>query len=253
METAAAVTPRRARRPLAALGKLTVASLVGGALLVGSDLFYHGMEALVPVLVLSTVVLVPAAIIAIGWRWAPLLAALVYAPSVVLAYLDTGQFLPRPHETYMFSFGVLFLALAIVGTGAGIGATVQNYRGDERRAPRWLAAALALADGRLCVEVRDDGAGLAAYCTSSALGAALTADIVAPAAMGGAIAQHTAAGSVAGVLSFAGTGYLYAQAGPAPLFGTAALLGLMSVVVVLRVGRQPVAPAIPSALASAGD
>lgn len=142
METTAAVAPRRARRPLAALGKLTVASLIGGALLVGSDLFYHGMEALAPVLVLSTVVLVPAAIIATGWRWAPLLGALVYVPSLVLAYPDMRYLLARPHETYLFSFMVLFLALGIVGTGAGIGATVQNYRGGERRAPRWLPAAL---------------------------------------------------------------------------------------------------------------
>lgn len=127
------------------------------------------------------------------------------------------------------------LAFALSGIIAAMGAAL--HIGAAEPWQFWLAATLLLA----------------AYCTSSALGAALTADIVAPAALGGAMAQYTAAGSVAGVLSFAGTGYLYAQAGPNPLFGTAALLGLISVAVVLRVGRRPVAPAIPSALAPAGD
>lgn len=119
--------------------------------------------------------------------------------------------------------------IATVGIALHIGATAPWQF--------WLAATLLLT----------------AFCTSSALGAAVTADIVAPASLGAVMAQYSTAGSVAGVLSFASTGYLYALAGPGPLFGAAALLGLLSVAVVLRVGGQSAAPAAPSALAPGGD
>lgn len=127
------------------------------------------------------------------------------------------------------------LAFALSGVIAAIGAVL--HIGAVEPWQFWLATTLLLA----------------AYCTSNALGATLTADIVAPAALGGAMAQYTAAGSVAGVVSFAGTGYLYAQAGPTALFAAAALLGLMSVGMVLGVGRRPAAPVVPSGLASTGD
>jgi MFS family permease len=94
---------------------------------------------------------------------------------------------------------------------------------------------------------------LAAYCTSNALGAALAADIVGQAALGGAMARYGAAGSVAAAISFAGAGYAFALLGPAPLFTLAALFGLVAAAFVLRGSRQPAAlPAAP-AVAPGGD
>jgi uncharacterized cupredoxin-like copper-binding protein len=49
--------------------------------------------------------------------------------------------LARPHEPD-FPGMVLVLALGLVATAAGFGAAVQNYRGGEQRAPRWLVYGL---------------------------------------------------------------------------------------------------------------
>lgn len=94
---------------------------------------------------------------------------------------------------------------------------------------------------------------LAASGTSSALGAALTADTVAPAALGAAMARYTAASSLAGVLSFGVTGYLYDLAGPTTLFVIAALLGLSSVALIMIPGRAQPSSQVAPALASGGD
>jgi plastocyanin len=54
--------------------------------------------------------------------------------------------LSHPNETYMFALNVVFLVLSVIAIGAGIGATVQNYRpgNGERQhhAPRWLGGAV---------------------------------------------------------------------------------------------------------------
>jgi plastocyanin len=47
----------------------------------------------------------------------------------------------------MFSFFVVALAVLATGFSASIGAAVQNYRGVERRTPRWLPGALLLIGG----------------------------------------------------------------------------------------------------------
>lgn len=93
---------------------------------------------------------------------------------------------------------------------------------------------------------------LAANSTCSALGAALTADTVAPDALGGAMARYTAAGSLAAVLSYAVTGFVYDLGGPSTLFVAAALLGLGSAAAVLRRGR-PQPASTGAALAPGGD
>jgi hypothetical protein len=46
-----------------------------------------------------------------------------------------------------FAFTLFVLAMAAIGLGAGIGATVQNYRDGERHTPRALAAGLTLLVG----------------------------------------------------------------------------------------------------------
>lgn len=124
---------------------------------------------------------------------------------------------------------VLASLLATAGSALHLGATAPWQF--------WLAATLLLA----------------AYSAAGALGAALTADTVAPAALGGAMARYTAAGSLAAVLSFAATGFVYGLAGPATLFGIAALLGLGAGAAITRVGRPQPAGAASPALAASGD
>lgn len=138
MDTLMVGTRSNGRRPLAALGKLSMVALAGMAGLLGYAIVQF--EFYPPVLVFMAAALILAGIVATGWRWAPLLGVLVYGGLLALA----GPFIPyalaHPEETFMFSFMLIFLALAIVGIGAGIGATVQNYRyaADDRRTPRWL-------------------------------------------------------------------------------------------------------------------
>ena len=63
--------------------------------------------------------------------------------------------LTHPENYRLFSFVVVVLTLALVGTLAGVGATVQNYRSRRRTAPRGTALAvatlLALSSGALLV------------------------------------------------------------------------------------------------------
>jgi MFS family permease len=121
-------------------------------------------------------------------------------------------------------------AFALTGVLAALGVALQI--GAAAPWQFWLAATLLLA----------------AFCASNALGAALAADIVGQAALGGAMARYGAAGSAAAVVSFAVAGYAFALLGPAPLFALAALLGLVAAAFALRGGRplaeRPAAPAV---------
>jgi plastocyanin len=135
-----------ARPPVAAIGKLTMAALLGLPLLISSDLVVHGLT--MTGLLFTGIALVLAGtvsgLIATGWRWAPLLGAALYALMLLTSVPVILAALSHPSDTYLFAFNVIFLALTAVGMGAGIGATVQNYRrAANRPAPRWLAAGLA--------------------------------------------------------------------------------------------------------------
>lgn len=140
-ETTATAPSRSGRKPLAALGKLVVAALVamGMVALLNGLILTGGLDvfSLVPALI----AFVLAGLVATGWRWAPAVAA-VFSMLLLLAILAfSTATLARPQEPD-FPSVVLFLSLGLVAAAAGIGATVQNYRGGERRAPRWLAYAL---------------------------------------------------------------------------------------------------------------
>lgn len=133
----------RFRKPLAALGKLTVAALVGIALAV-IYVMVAMFGSIDPMgLVFSAIPLLFAGIILIGWRWAPLLAVLI--SGLLLAFV--GPMLPfiltHPSEP-MFAPILIILVLAVIGVSVGLGATVQNYRyaPADRRMPRWLPVAL---------------------------------------------------------------------------------------------------------------
>ncbi len=147
MKTPIGVTRTPARTRLSALGKLTVAVVLGLPLLLSTDFIVHGPN--VANLLFAGIALVLAAIItgiivATRWRWSPLLGVLVYGVMLALFIPILPYAISHPNETYMFALNVVFLALAVVGIGAGIGATVQNYRNveHERRAPRRLGMSL---------------------------------------------------------------------------------------------------------------
>ena len=124
--------------PLAAFGKLTVAALVGIALIVVYAMVFVSRHIDPMALGFVLVALICAGIVAVGWRWAPLLGALL-SGAMLASYIPLlGYILTHPDEPN-FVTAALFLPVAIVGIVAGIGATVQNYRSGERRAPRWLA------------------------------------------------------------------------------------------------------------------
>ena len=150
METSLTQVRWTQRAPLSALTKLTIAALIGFASLIGyaqAILVGHfSLEQTVFIVVLLLV----AGVIAIGWRWAPLLGALLSAliisgdPEIIIHDLT------HPEAFGYFVTVLIAVAIALVGIVAGVGATVQNYRSRERRAPRIMVPALAALAG-LCL------------------------------------------------------------------------------------------------------
>ena len=134
------------RPPLAALGRVTVAALLGGGIASFLLALTIGFPDNTALLIVAASLLVCAGLVAIGWRWIPLLAALM---SAVMLFMISRQPFVSLHLTHpqsagfaAFVFDVLIIGFLVVVLGAGIGAVVQNYRQTERRTPRWLTPAL---------------------------------------------------------------------------------------------------------------
>jgi uncharacterized cupredoxin-like copper-binding protein len=134
----------RARKPLAALGKLAASALVGLSIVFGyAQTVFGGFD---PMLTgVAVAMLIVAGVIATGWRWAPALGAvLALAIGGMLLVPAAGEIafsLSHPTDG-LFILMVLLLPLLALAIGAGISATVQNYRSAERRTPRGLPTAL---------------------------------------------------------------------------------------------------------------
>jgi uncharacterized cupredoxin-like copper-binding protein len=128
-------------RGMPTLGKVAVAALLGMAavVLVGTLLIGGELDAFS--LIFVGIGLVPGLLGASGWRWAMAVVAVLSTLLLVALSLFLGPELARPHEP---AFGIIVpvLALMLVGAVAAWGATVQNYLGGERRAPRWVSYAL---------------------------------------------------------------------------------------------------------------
>lgn len=142
------------RRPSAqpSLRTITVAALVVNALLFLFDVFSNGPDSInLTHVVLSLVV---AGIVATRFRWVPAAGALLSGLLVVEGSFFLGHMLTEPDSAATFAFGAIFFAVTVVGLVAGIGATVQAYRGPssrpftDRPTPRWTYPAL-LAVGAL--------------------------------------------------------------------------------------------------------
>ena len=133
------------RQPLATMGKLTIGALVGIAAMLGyAQTLFGGFD---PVMTgFAVVFLVVAGVIAVGWRWAPalgaLMALLLAGGLLGPAITEIAFSLTHPSDFGTFSLLAVLLPLLAIALGGGAAATVQNYRGGARRAPRWLSPAL---------------------------------------------------------------------------------------------------------------
>lgn len=145
METTLVAQPKRVwgRKSLAALGRLTVGALVGIAL--GFVYLQAAIIGLLipPLTIFAVISLLIAAVVAMGWRWTPLLGALWSAFMLVGNSEDLAYNLARPQIFHEFAFSLVMLAVPLIGLVAGIGATIQNYRNPtDRRTPRLLGYGL---------------------------------------------------------------------------------------------------------------
>jgi plastocyanin len=140
MATATIASPRRfARRPLAALGKATIAALTGITLAVGYIVVMIFGSADPMAITFAALPLVAAALMLTGWRWTPLVGALI--GGLLLFMLAPGMpFILGQAGSPMQPPLLIIAALSLVAVVAGISATVQNYRHApvERRTPRLL-------------------------------------------------------------------------------------------------------------------
>jgi heme/copper-type cytochrome/quinol oxidase subunit 2 len=134
----------RVRKPLAALGKLAAGALVGLGMVFGyAQVAFGGFD---PMLTgVAATMLIVAGVVAVGWRWAPalgaLLALLIGGGLLIPAAGEIVFALTHPTDS-VFILMVLLLPLLALAIAAGVGATVQNYRSAERRTPRGLPTAL---------------------------------------------------------------------------------------------------------------
>src|SRR6266851_7650827 len=141
------------RQSLAALGKLTAAALLGAALafaILWLTILLATGAFILPLFIVAAALLVVAGIVASGLRWAPLLGALVGLGTMIGGVFTQQYFvyhLTHPAEVGPFLLSLLICVFAIVAICIGIGAAVQNYRGTDRHALRWLPIPLAALGG----------------------------------------------------------------------------------------------------------
>ncbi len=151
MNIAMMVSRSETDKRLAVLGKLTVGTLIGIAIMFG---YFQAMvlkQIEMPLPILSGIALLLAALVAGyplgGWRWTPLLGA-SWSGFMIAGNLDHLRYdLVHPENTHVFAWTlVMMLGLTVVGIVAGIAATVQNYRHapQERRTPPWVPLGLSM-------------------------------------------------------------------------------------------------------------
>jgi len=134
------------RQPLSAFGKLTIAALLGGAVPSGILALAIGYPDNIALLIVTACLLLAAGLVVTGLRWTPLLVVLL--SGIFLYQISNQPFViyhltnPKGGGFLPFVLDILIIAFMLVTFGAGIGATVQNYRQGERKAPRWLSSAL---------------------------------------------------------------------------------------------------------------
>ncbi len=141
------------RRPLATLGKLTTAALIGSALgfatLLLTILLATGAF-IMPLFIVAVALFIVAGIVATGVRWMPLFGALMGLGTFIGGVFTQQYFvyhLTHPAEGGPFIVSLLICVFAVIAICAGTGAAIQNYRSTDRQAPRWLLIPLAALGG----------------------------------------------------------------------------------------------------------
>jgi len=133
-------------RGVAPMGKVAIYAMVASAaVLLGAGLIIAGEIdpfSLVP----SVILLILSAAVARGWRWVPAVAGLLSGLLLLAAVAFMTPALASPQDPD-FILAVLMIVLPLVALVAGIGATVQNYRGGERRLPSWFRFVLIFGAG----------------------------------------------------------------------------------------------------------
>lgn len=140
-----------ARQPLNPLARIHFGSLIAFALaFVYLQAILVGAFLPVPTIFIAVTIAI-AALVALGWRWTPLLGT-IWLLLVNGGSADVlGYHLARPENRHDFAFYVLALGVTVVGVVTGLGAIAQNYApANDRHTPRWLPHLL-LAVAMLCV------------------------------------------------------------------------------------------------------
>ena len=137
------------RVPLSFMGWLTAGSLVGIGIGFWLLMLMIGVT-VVAITIIAVSSLVMAGLVVTGVRWTPALGA-VFGAGVWIGGLSSQQYslyhLTHPQEGGPFIVSVLIYVLGLVAIVAGIAATMQNYRGGARLAPRWISAFLGVLAG----------------------------------------------------------------------------------------------------------
>lgn len=125
--------------PLPALTKWTIASLLGTtAAFVYLQVVITGQSG--PGIMVCALSFLFAVIVAIGWRWTPILGFVGGMWLIVGTLEHIVIELAQPNETHLFAWVVARLTITVLGAIAGVAATVQNYRHTATsHTPRWFA------------------------------------------------------------------------------------------------------------------
>lgn len=143
--TASILLTRKIRlTQLETLSKLTITALVGCVLLIGYAMMIMAGRLDWRGIAFIAITLLLARIIALGGRWAPLLGSILSGLLLIDNAPAFAYALAHVNNLRTLAFQVLFMAVLVVGMMAGIGATVQNYRGVSPVATRWLLVGLAV-------------------------------------------------------------------------------------------------------------
>jgi hypothetical protein len=139
----------RARRPPSALDQITIGALIAGAVGYGSLQITIGVFVL-PIVLLVVGFLLVAGLVASGWRWGPLVAAvygvLIYIGAFVFAPQYTVLHLQHPDQVGPFVAVLLGLTGAALAAVTGGFSTWRALPGATRATPfwaPWLAAGCA--------------------------------------------------------------------------------------------------------------
>lgn len=113
-------------------------------------LFFFIGQIIFPILVVALILIVVALLVGTGIRWTPLLGA-ADALGTMIGGLVSQQYLPyhltHPDQAGFFTVALLMYTFGIIAVGAGITATIQNYRSHERHVPHWLVPSLTMLAG----------------------------------------------------------------------------------------------------------